>query len=600
MQTTINLWQIEIVPWRPDINLSKVLDFLRETKDWTFSVLPEMAIPWYMIWDKWQSKTFVKECSGANERVLEILASKWSSAVWWNVDYDETKKNNDWSMRKYNTAFVWANWKLLWARHKTLMPNYRMFDDKRYFTSLEELAREEWIPLEEFYKPFEIEIDGVRQKVWVLICEDIWNINSDYSVDPVELTKRFNPDILAVSSCSPFWLNKDIFRKKLLEKQSAWVRLVYVNPIWTQNNWKNIFAFDWGSAEYEDWEFVRWTQDFSSNQVIESVEQKNEMQQIFETLIYAIKNFFEKLWNKKAIIWLSWWIDSWVVAALLTIALWAENVTAVNMPSKFNTQTTKDLAFTLATNLWIDYKVFPIQEAVELKVAQLSQVTWKSPTSFEIENIQARERWQILSDISANLGWIFTCNWNKDEIALWYATLYWDTSWAIAPIWDLHKYQVFELARFINEKFWFEVIPEKMIDMKPTAELSDEQNPEKWWWDPFNYEFVWRLIKLFTEKKYTPTDILRFYKAWELEKILWLQIKLSDIFENDEAFVNELEKMWKLMHRSYFKRVQTPPILTISKSSFGFDFRESQIEAYFWEQYERLKKEILKEIELVS
>lgn len=95
-----------------------------------------------------------------------------------------------------------------------------MFDDKRYFTSLRELASEEGKLLEEYYKPFEIEIDGVRRKVGVLICEDIWNINNDYAVDPVELTKKYNPKIMTIVSASPFGIGKETFRHKLLERQS--------------------------------------------------------------------------------------------------------------------------------------------------------------------------------------------------------------------------------------------------------------------------------------------------------------------------------------------------------------------------------------------
>ena len=591
MKNNIHLWQIEVVAWRPDLNLKEILKSIKNTPSWDLLILPEMAIPGYMIWDKWKSNSFIKECNEMNQDILDELKINWNSAIWWNISFDENAKNNDWSIKKFNSAFVAQNGELLKVYNKVLLPNYRMFDDKRYFSSwIEWLNKEEIL---KYFSPVELEIAWVKQKVSVLICEDIWNINWDYENDPVELSKSYNPDLIAVPSCSPFGLNKANFRNKLLQNQSRNTTISYVNPIWTQDNWKNIFAFDWGSAIYENGNFVKWIKDFTTSEVSNILTQKEEIEQIYETLIYTAKNFLQKRWNQKVVIGLSWWIDSAVVAAILKLSIWSENVIWVNMPSKFNSNTTKSLALDLAKNLEIDYKIFPIQESIDLKVKQITQTMWKSPTSFEIENIQARERWQILSDLSANIWWVFTNNWNKDETALGYATLYWDVSWALALIADLHKTQVFELARFINKKAWRELIPNWIINLKPSAELSDAQNPENGWGDPFNYEFTWKMVKAFTENKFTPTDILEFYKNWTLKQKLWFDKEILEYFENVESFIQEVEKYWNLLHKSYFKRVQAPPIVTISKSSFGFDNREAQIDAYLWRKYEKLKEEIL-------
>lgn len=591
----IVMWQFQVIPWRPDLNVKSMENIIKETPASKLIVFPEMAISWYMLWDKeWLSESFVKECRSYNERILKILWETWNSAIWWNVDFDETKKNQDWSMRKYNTAFVAEKWIMLWKRYKTLLPNYRMFDDKRYFTSLQDLALEEWISLEEYYKPFLIEINWVKRKVWVLICEDMWNINGDYNVDPVELSKRHWIDLLAISSCSPFWLNKDVFRKKLLEKHSSdSTEIVYVNPIWVQNNWKNTLVFDWWSAIYKWWKMIQRVVDFTQMQTSDLLETKSEYKQIFDSLIFAIKEKYKQIWAKKIVIWLSWWIDSAVVAALCVIALWKENVLAINMPSKFNSNTTKWLAQSLASNLGIDYKIFPIQDIVDQKVKSMGIFTWITPSSFDIENIQARERWQILSDISAVVGWIFTCNWNKDEFMMWYGTLYWDIAWALAIIWDLHKFQVFELAKYINQISNTELIPNDLINLKPAAELSDAQNPENWWWDPFDYEYLWRLNKLIIEKKVRPADILKLYLDWKLEQTIWLKKSILEIYKTPADFISDLERFWKLLHINYFKRVQSPSIITINKASLWFDYRESELSVFFGQEYEKLKEEIL-------
>lgn len=590
----IHMWQMKVIPGRPDINTNEILNQIANTPEGNLIILPEMAVPGYVIGDKWLRDSFVKECRDYNERILEALKKHGNSAIWGNIDFDESKKNNDGSMRKYNTAFISERWVLLGKRYKTLLPNYRMFDDKRYFTSLQELALEMWIPLEEMYKPFEMLINGVRTQVWVLICEDIWNINGDYSVDPVATTKAYNPDVIAVSSCSPFGLDKDLFRKKLLKMHSQGTKLVYVNPIGTQNNGKNIFTFDGGSASYENGNFVAGVKDFTTGEITKELDHKSQIVQIFTTLIYAIRETVASKGGKKVILGLSWGIDSGVVAALLTIALGKENVIAINMPSKFNSKTTKSLAQNLAWNLGIEYKIFPIQKAVNLKVKQMTQVTGKMPEEFEIENIQARERGQILSDLAATYGALFTNNGNKDEVTTGYATLYWDVSGAFSPLWDLYKTQVYDLARYINDYLWAEIIPNLMIDLKPAAELSNKQNPEKWGWDPFDYEFLGKLNRGFIERKMTPVDILTSYQEGNLEKKLWLEKKISEIFKTKELFIQEIEKIWTLFHKSYFKRIQAPGIITLSKGSYGFDFRESELSAYFGEKYETLKKEILK------
>lgn len=264
------------------------------------------------------------------------------------------------------------------------------------------------------------------------------------------------------------------------------------------------------------------------------------------------------------------------------------------MPSKFNSDTTKNLAKELAVNLDIEYKISPIQTIVDEEIRVIAETTGKSPSSFDIENIQARTRGIRLAGIAANQNAIFTNNGNKDEFATGYATLYGDINGAIALIGDLRKTQVFALARYINKRAGKEVIPNEMIEIKPSAELSPSQNPENGGGDPFEYEFLGRLEQAFIEKKKTPEDILQMYTNGILESFLALGKPLTETFPTPEAFIAEIEKVWKLLALSYFKRVQAPPIVTLSKGSFGFDYREAQNGAYFTRKYEELKKRILR------
>ena len=599
IQDNIILGQIEVVPNRPDINQKKIIETIENTKSWALIVFPEMAVSWYFIWDKWLSDSYIKELKEMNEDIVKATKKAQNSAIWWNIDYNIFRKNEDWTTRKYNAAYIASNWQMLWKQYKTLLPNYGKFDDARYFTSLERVALEWEKNIYNYYEPFEVEIDWVKRKVAILICEDIWNISWDYMINPVKEALRHNPDIIATVSASPFEIDKTNLRKKILKIASKNTTLAYVNPIWTQNTWKNIYIFDWESAIYKNWKKIVWSRNYKENSPIlnsfpqreKEAREKSEIEQIYDALIFAIKTEFKKLGFKKVVIWLSGWIDSAVVATLLVKAIWKENVIAVNMPSKFNSDTTKNLAKTLADNLWIDYKIYPIQNEVDLKIENITKLSWNTPSSFEIENIQARLRWNILADLSANYKAIFTANWNKDELSTGYATLYWDTSWAISIIWDLHKSQVFELARFINNKE--EIIPKEMIEMKPSAELSDSQNIDNSGWDPFDYEFLWKLKKAYIERNLTPEDILIKFKNWTLEQKLWLEKNILDYFENKQEFIEQIEKLWKLKHNNFFKRIQYPPIITLTSSAFWTNFRESQNQIYFWKNYEKVKKEIL-------
>jgi len=593
IQENIILGQINVVPGRPDINQKKIIEIIENTKNWALIVFPEMAVSWYFLWDKWLSDSYIKELKEMNDDIVKATKTAWNSAIWWNIDYNPFRKNWDWSVRKYNAAYLASNGQMIWKQFKTLLPNYWKFDDKRYFTSLERVALEADKHIFNFYEPFEIEIAWTKQKVSILICEDIWNINDYYMVDPVAETMKHNPDIIAVPSASPFEADKTKFRKEVLQKASKDTTLAYVNPIWTQNTWKNIYIFDWESSIYKNSEKIVDTAVFKEMEINQTQIEKPKIEQIYDALIFAIKNEFERLGFKKVVIWLSGWMDSGLVATLLTQAIWKENVIAINMPSKFNSDTTKNLAETLANNLGIEYKVYPIQDEVDIKINKLENLTWEKPSNFEIENIQARLRWQILADISPRFKAIFTSNWNKDELATGYATLYWDTSGAISIIWDLHKSEVFELARFINEKSKKEIIPNEMIEMKPSAELSDGQNIDNAWGDPFDYEFLGKLKKAYIERNLTPEDILRKFQNWTLEKKLGLDKNIMEYFETKQDFIEEVEKLWKLKHNNFFKRIQYPPIITLTSSAFWTNYRESQNWVYFGKNYEKIKREIL-------
>lgn len=609
MNNSITLGQVQVYPGQPEKNLQIHLNAIQQAKDEGSSmiILPEMWIPGYMLGDQYDESSFLEELEEMNQDIIAATQSTHQSftAIWGNITVDKSKKGRHGYDRRYNSAYIASNGRLVsnwvtdWVVHKSLLPDYRYFDDSRYFHPMKKLAKEEGKSLSEYYKPFEIEIDGVKQKVSLLICEDIWNINGDYANNPVEMAKAYNPNLLAVISASPFWIKKDNMRERVLKQQSKDIKLAYVNPIWIQNNWKNILTFEWASGIYENGVKKIWTPEYQSwnftDNTPESLPTGNEnMEKIYNTLIFSIKEFMKSIGQDKIVIWLSGGLDSAVTTALCVAALWSENVITVNMPSNYNTGLTKGYAKEIADTLGTEYRITPIQELVDLHQEVLNNDGGKNLSDFDMQNVQARIRWaSILSGIAAKEWAVYTNNGNKSEVAMWYATLYWDVNGSFAPIADLYKSQVRELAHYINIEFGETIIPESLIDMQPTAELGEWQNPEEGEGDPFNYEYLDKLLYQFIEMRKAPVDILEMYIDGTIQEKLWLDTDITPYYQTPEEFIVELEKIYTDYKINFFKRVQAPPIMTLSKRSFGFDLREAQNGVYFkTRKYKRLLEQL--------
>jgi NAD+ synthetase len=227
---------------------------------------------------------------------------------------------------------------------------------------------------------------------------------------------------------------------------------------------------------------------------------------IYQAITYGLGKFLSSTGIRKVIIGISGGIDSAVAACLYTLVLGPENVLLVNMPSIFNSQTTRSLSARLAGNLDCLYTVMPIQDSVDYTAAQLSQTPvvdlksgreFKIPvTPFVLENIQARDRSaRVLAGLAAAFGGAFTCNSNKSELTAGYSTLYGDLAGFLAVLGDLWKHQVYDLALYLNSQvFRKEVIPQEIIDLVPSAELSPTQAVEEGKGDPIvtdhNYQNI--------------------------------------------------------------------------------------------------------------
>jgi NAD+ synthase (glutamine-hydrolysing) len=256
----------------------------------------------------------------------------------------------------------------------------------------------------------------------------------------------------------------------------------------------------------------------------------------------------------------------------------------------------------------VNYAIIPIQEAFEYTIQQFENTVFErldgsgETTELQLdtlvrENIQARDRGsRILAGIASALGGVFVNNGNKSETATGYATLYGDINGALAPIADLYKTEVYDLCRYINSIEDKNIFPDQLFDLPPSAELSDKQSIEDGEGDPFVYPYHDQLLKAFIEFRLDPEDILNYYRDGSLEERLDIEPGLvSQIFDSHQDFIEDLEHTWKLFKTNYFKRIQAPPIIVVSKRAFGFDLRESQIGVHFTRKYRKMKEKLLEE-----
>ena len=631
----IALSQFEIIPSMPADNVARMTKFIEEARESKADMIifPELSISGYLIGDMWESESFIRECEELGEEIIK--ASKDIFVIFGNVAVDRNKKNFDGRVRKYNALFLAKDGKLIKNSSKipypfiikTLLPNYKEFEDPRHFFSLKDLIFENAIKdnkynfdIKEYLKPIEIEINGKKINLGLTICEDAWS--SNYNLSPMDILNE-KTDLFINISSSPYTLIKDSKRHKMYSEIAKKYNkpLIYVNNVGIQNNGKTVYTFDGGSSAYDDKGNIILTSnryeenlyyiemDLTKKEYPKAttIKEENEYKLIYDTIIYGIRKFMKSIGINKVVIGVSGGIDSALSSAMYVNAIGKDNVLLINMPSKFNSNTTKNLAKTLAENLGCAYMVVPIQESVDFTIKQIEnrpmikdgKESFLKVSSFASENIQARDRSaRILSGLAASFGGVFTCNANKTETMVGYSTLYGDGAGFFAALADLWKYQIYGLSKYINQNiFKKEIIPEGSINIVPSAELSNAQAVDEGKGDPIKYDYHDCLFKTLMESwnRIIPEDILQMYIDGTLEEKIGCEKGLiKKYFKSDLEFVEDLEKWWRqYTGMAISKRIQAPPILAISRRAFGFGNRESQNRVYYTSKYLYLKNKIL-------
>ena len=690
--------QIQVHPGEPATNFQSMMHAIDYAKAVSTDILifPELCLSGYMVGDLWDQVPFINDCLYYGDEIVKATAETNLTIIFGNVGVDESLRNLDGSLRKYNALYVASNGKLVSNPDqpypftvKTLLPCYRYFNEPRHFTSANVLAKERNLSLSDINQPLTIATRQGAITIAPVICEDSWD--TYYPDCPTSLmvesakAKGLHIDLIVNCSSSPYTIHKQEHRHALFSAQAKRYNtpIAYTNHVGIQNNGKNICIYDGCSTLYDVngsiveevpafentvrptllkdtlWQPLSPTNTEATNSSKDST-MPTYIPTLFKALQYGIRQFLKQTGIKNIVIGASGGIDSALNAALYSTVVAPENMYLVNMPSRYNSDMTKDLAYQLAKNIGCHYGVFPIKESVNTTIAQLeSQPFTKFPrkTSNHVhkhtladdaaisnsttdaicesqqtttplneqrntevqsnstaflqlstlakENIQARDRSsRILAGIASAVNGAFTCNGNKTEFTVGYATMYGDLAGFLAVTGDVWKTDVYALARYMNEHiFKREVIPQGSIDVVPSAELSDAQDVTQGLGDPLQYEYHDCLFRAFVEgtphtrphQRLTPEDILRAYENGTLEHLLGLLNPVSHYFTSTEQFINDLERWWKSFNGlAVAKRIQSPPLFLVSERAFGSDLSESQLKPYFSRGYEACKSRLLK------
>jgi len=509
-------------------------------------VLPEVAVQGYTSLDWFLDRDVA---AGALAPLEKIIAScDGLTAIVGTVRPTEKPGGR----RLYNSAAVIRNRKLLGFADKTLLPEYDVFDDPRYFESAIER------------RLFSIGDD----QLGVAVCEDLWNDKTFwrerlYAHDPADDLIEMGAKVLVSINASPFNKGKMGQRCSMVSHRAkaAGLPIVFVNLVGGNDG----IIFDGASLvsdcrgeiilQAPPFEEFFGTIDLDCGVRDERCLPGDDIGTVHQALVLGIRDYASKNRFTTAVLGLSGGIDSAVVATLACEALGSANVLAVMMPSPFSSRGSVDDSIALGRNLGMPTIEHPITGAFD---ALTKELTLTKPTrggeSLAAENLQSRLRGNILMTISNAEGRLLLSTGNKSELALGYCTLYGDTNGGLAVLGDLLKTEVYALARHYNRQS--EIIPSAIINKRPSAELAPDQFDDQ---SLPPYDALDPILKLYFEKKATPEEIIA--EGHDARMVY-------DILNRVESPANE------------FKRRQLPPTLIISRNAIGVGRRRPVTHRY--------------------
>ena len=614
----ISLCQMRVVPGRPDLNAEYIISEIQfaSKRGVDIIVFPELATSGYVIADRFEDASFINDVQFFNQKIVESVPEK-ITAIFGTVIAEFDKKGEDGRHRMHNAAIIAQGGKQLGYVVKTLQPHYRYFDDDKHLFSARKIAEEqaelhrqnkdtrgiENCSIHDLAKVYQLQTSVGIIPIGIGVCEDLWK--DDYAFNPSKILAEKGAKLLIALSASPWGWQKNRKRHQVIKNliQEIKVPIVYVNNTGCQNNGDNVVNFDGASTVYDNNgnivhevdSYFSGVQDVNFDGNLKPVQSKNQndTKELYLGIRTAVKEMLDMLpeKNRRVVIGLSGGVDSATIAALMVDILGPERVHLINMPYEYSDPSIVALAQKVADNLEVPLEIKPIKGIVDAVSAE----TGVKRGEFAHQNIQARARMEILASVAQKLGGVFTCNANKVEVAFGYGTLDGDMRGWLIPFGDLVKREVRQLAQYLNiEVFKREVIPQECIDQIPSAELEQNQK------DPFDYGYPTKRgyhdewVRAVTEFRWNPEKFLEMYLDGKLEKELMLEPgTLNRLFPTPEKFIADLEKCWRMFNNSFFKRVQAPPIVIVSRRAFGRDLEESMLSVHFTNCYLELKKRAL-------
>jgi NAD+ synthase (glutamine-hydrolysing) len=535
-------------------NLEKIIQWIDQAKSAAADIVtfPELALCGYPPEDLLLKRRFLDNNS---EALQQLKAHCNGIAVLVGFAHAVDGK-------VYNAAALLGDSRVLGIYHKVELPNYGVFDEKRYF-----------IP---GLGCFVFEMHGSR--IAVTICEDIWIPGS-----VVEMcATRNQADVALNISGSPFFAGKLDVRKDIVTRFATTTEttVFYNNMVGGQDE----LVFDGGSMvmsskgelianamrfaedllvtdikldgplkERPAWNLVDPVVTLPETESLEDREfvtpsllpELGRVEEIYEALVLGTGDYVRKNGFNKVVVGLSGGIDSALTAAIAVAALGADQVVGVTMPSKFTSEGTFSDAELVAKNLHIELITVPINDIFQAYLKSLEGPFNNGEPGVETENIQARIRGNILMALSNRFCWLVLTTGNKSETAVGYCTLYGDMAGGFGVLKDVTKTDVYDLSEFINEKAGRDVIPRSTIDRAPSAELRPDQKDE----DSLPpYAILDPILRAYVEEDKAPAEIEGF----------------------DPGLVREVARM---VDRNEYKRRQAPPGIKITPKAFGKDRR---------------------------
>ncbi len=496
------------------------------------AVLPELAVSGYPPLDLLLERGFVEE----NLRVLheEIAPSvRGIVAVVGFVDRDTDERSPEGLPVLRNAAAVVEDGRVLGVAHKTLLPEYDVFFERRYFAPARRRT---------------VQRTGAGL-LGVLICEDLWDDAYECRVSR-ELARGGAQALLSISA-SPFSAGKAGVRMDVARRRARDTSLpvVYVNQVGSEDGYEGQLVFDGGSfALGADGRLLAMARRFEPDLVVADLgggplpapAPEPPADEIARAIVLGIREYARRCGFSGAVIGLSGGIDSSVVAALAAEALGREHVLLLSMPTRFTSERGRRDARDVARNLGCELRAVSIEPLLRAVEEELGSTLAGPAGEIAHENVQARLRGLALMAVSNREGRLLLTTGNKTELALGYCTLYGDMNGGLAPISDVGKLLVYELGRHVNRAAGRDVIPASVFTAAPSPELRADQV------EPFDYSVVSPLVDEIVEHRRSRSELVE--RGYSPEVV-------------DDCLAR--------IGRAEYKRRQAPPGIKVTSKAFG-------------------------------